>query len=385
MHFSISKNFVFRFDYAPICIIFATYKGNIKNIELKKIFGKFLRYFVPLVIGGGLFYFLYKNVNIEQIKEIMRSDVDYRWIAFALIISVFSHIFRALRWRLQLRALDIRPSTSALVNSIFGTYAVNLIFPRLGEVWRTGYIADRQKTSFTTVLGSMVGDRLSDTLTVLLLAFATFFVSQDAFASFFNTYPQIKQGFYDMLTSPVMWIFVIVCVAAVIMLFSMKTDNGLVLKIRTMVKNLWNGFAVVVKMDGKWWFLFYTILIWGCYFSQLYVATFAFSFTENLGLSATLVVFVLSSISMGIPTNGGLGAWHIAVIFGLSLYGIGMNFNPAGPFDAQASAFAMVVWGAQTLLLIALGIYAFISMAIDRNRIKEGKIKIESSGSGMSL
>ena len=40
--------------------------------------------------------------------------------------------------------------------SIFGTYAVNLVFPRLGEVWRTGYIAQRQKAPFTTVFGSMV-------------------------------------------------------------------------------------------------------------------------------------------------------------------------------------------------------------------------------------
>ena len=140
-------------------------------------------------------------------------------------------------------------------------------------------------------------------------------------------------------------------------------------------------------INGIIFILFYTIFIWGCYFTQLYVATFAFSYTASLGLIPTLVIFVLSSISMGIPTNGGLGAWHIAVIFGLSLYGVGTNFNPAGPFDASASTFAMVVWGAQTLLLIVLGIYAFVSMAIDRSRIKAGITKIESDsdGDGMSL
>ena len=355
--------------------------------KLKKGFGKFLQFFVPVVIGVGLFYFLCKNVDIDQMKEIMRSEINYWWIGAALIISVFSHVFRALRWRLQLRALGVRPSTSALINSIFGTYAVNLIFPRLGEVWRSGYIADREKVSFTKVLGSMVGDRLSDTFTVLFLTFITFFLAQSAFISFLDTYPQAKDGIYNMLTSPLIWALGVIGIAALVALFTVKTSNKFVLKIRTLVSNLWNGFIVVAKMDGKWWFLFYTILIWGFYFTQLYVATFAFSYTASLGLIPTLVIFVLSSISMGIPTNGGLGAWHIAVIFGLSLYGVGTNFNPAGPFDASASTFAMVVWGAQTLLLIVLGIYAFVSMAIDRSRIKAGITKIESDsdGDGMSL
>ena len=86
---------------------------------------------------------------------------------------------------------------------------------------------------------------------------------------------------------------------------------------------------------------------------------------------------------MGIPTNGGLGSWHIAIIFGLSLYGIG-TFNPQN-FDPQASAFAMLVWGIQTILLIALGIYAFTYMAIDRVRIKNGKTIVHTSGTGMKL
>ena len=116
---------------------------------------------------------------------------------------------------------------------------------------------------------------------------------------------------------------------------------------------------------------------------QLYIATFAFSFTDNIGLKATLVLFVLSSIGMGIPTNGGLGSWHIAIIFGLSLYGVG-RFDPTN-FDPQASAFAMLVWGVQTALLIVLGIYAFTYIAIDRRRIRTGKTVVRTNGSGMKL
>lgn len=350
---------------------------------MRKIISTTLKYLIPVAIGVGLFYFLYKNVNIDQMKSVLATDVNYWWFLPVVVVSTFSHIFRACRWRLQLRAIGVDAPLSAIVNSIFGTYAVNLIFPRLGEVWRTGYIADRQRASFTTVLGSMVADRLTDTITVLALTVITFFIAQEAFFRFLDTYPQLQEGLVGLLTSPWTWVCVAVCAGALVWLFKNKTGNPIVAKVRTMVANLWQGFSGVAKMEGKWWFLLYTVLIWGCYFLQLYIATFAFSFTAHIGVVATLVLFVLSSIGMGVPTNGGLGAWHIAIIFGLSLYGIGA-FDPSN-FDPNASAFAMLVWGVQTLLLIVLGIYAFSYMAIDRKRIKQGKVTVKASGTGMQL
>ena len=350
---------------------------------VKKILTNILKYLVPVIIGVGLFYFLYANVDVEEMKRVIKSDVNYWWFLPVIVVSTFSHIFRAMRWRLQLRAIGVDAPLSALINSIFGTYAVNLIFPRLGEVWRTGYIADRQKASFTTVLGSMVADRLTDTVTVLLLTVFTFFLAQDAFMQFLSTYPQIKDGIENMLKSPLLWIAAVVMVGALVALFTMKTQNGLILKVRTMVLNLWNGFAAIGKMEGKWMFLFYTVCIWGCYYLQLYIATFAFDFTSHLGLVPVLVLFVLSSIGMGVPTNGGLGAWHMAIILGLSIYGIG-TFD-VNNLDPNASGFAMLVWGIQTMLLIVLGIYAFVSMEIDRRNIALGKTVVKTKAGKMQL
>lgn len=350
---------------------------------MKKILREGLKYLIPLAIGVGLFYFLYTNVDVDKMMESLRYNVNYLWFIPVIFVSIWSHIFRAFRWRLQLRALNIEAPMSALINSIFGTYAVNLVFPRLGEVWRSGYIANRQKASFTTVFGSMVADRMTDTVTVLALTIFTFFIAQDAFYSFLNTYPQIKDGLWNTLVSPYTWIVLGLGIAILVWLFTTSTDNKLVVKIKTIVVNLWNGFYAVTKMKGKWWFLFYTLMIWGCYFLQLYIAKYAFTFTDDLSVKAMLVLFVLSSIGMGVPTNGGLGSWHVAIIFGLSLYGVG-TFN-ANNFDPQASAFAMLVWGVQTLLLIVLGIYTFVYIAIDKHRIATGKETVITSGDGMKI
>jgi len=350
---------------------------------VKKVVSYLLKYGIPLAIGVGLIYFLYKNIDIDAMMQTLKTDVDYRWFAAIAVVTVLSHILRALRWQLQLHAIDVKAPLGAVVNSIFGTYFVNLVFPRLGEVWRCGYIANRQKASVTQVVGSMVADRLTDTLTVLVLTVVAFVLAQGAFYRFLDTYPQMKENLYAIASNSYVWLGTTAVIVLLIWLLTFKTSNKIINKLQLMVRNLWQGFIGIAHMRGKWWFLLYTVLIWGCYYLQLYLATRAFSFTSHLDVVAVLVLFVLSSIGMGIPTNGGLGSWHVAIIFGLSLYGVGA-FTPPN-FDTQASAFAMMVWGFQTLILIVLGVYAFAMMAVDRRRIASGKTVVDTTNDTVQL
>lgn len=317
-----------------------------------------IKYVLPVVLSVALCYYLYTKIDIEAIKyEFWRCN--FWWIGVTLVVATFSHIFRAMRWRIQLDALGIHAPLAPLVWSIFGTYAVNLLIPRLGELWRTGYIAKRQDAQFTTVFGSMVCDRLADTVTVLLLTVVTFFISRGAFVAFAEQYPQVYEGALNAFHSPLMWFAAAVCVSLLVWLFVSRSQNRWVLKVRSAVKNLWDGFAVVGTMPHKGRWLLLTGAVWGCYFTQLYLAFYAFSFTEHLGIVCALVAFVLSSISMGIPSNGGLGPWHLAIIFALGIYGVGMN---------QGAAFAMIVWGSQNFFIVLLGLYAFVSIILDRRK-----------------
>lgn len=330
---------------------------------IKKILSPLLKYGLPLVITIGLCYLLFTGIDFNEMVSIIRNQCNFAWIGLALFISIFSHIFRAMRWRIQLRALGIDAPLSSLIYSIFGTYAVNLVFPRLGEVWRTGYIAQRQRAPFTTVFGSMVADRLADTVTVLTLTIITFLLASGALMAFLQKYPEVYTGIINLVSSPWVWSAIIAVAAFAWWFFARKTENKFALKIKQAVRELWEGFAVITTMKGKGRWLFYTLLIWGCYFFQLYVAFFAFPFTADIAINdgaiAVLVCFVLSSIAMGIPSNGGIGPWQIAVIFGLGIYGLDR---------VNAGAFANLVLGSQTLLLILLGIYTFIAISFEKRR-----------------
>ena len=342
-----------------------------KQPKRRHIISNLLKYAVPLGLSIGLCWLLFTGIDFDEMIEIVRRDCDFKWIAAALVISLFSYIFRALRWQLQLNALDIRVPLFYLVLSMFGTYAVNLVFPRLGEVWRSGYIAQRQDAPFTAVFGSMVAERLADTITVALITLIAFILASDALLTYFIDNAATLEAIKSIVFSPWLWCIAIAILASLWWLFSHKTNNKLIAKIQRAIKGLWIGFAVIIKMPGKWRWLEWTLCVWGCYFTQLLVAMMAFPSTRdviaNHGLSAALVTFALSSLSMGVPSNGGIGPWQWAVIFALGIYGVE---------NATAGAFANVVLGTQTLMQILLGIFTFIMIALDKRR---NKIKINKT------
>lgn len=302
--------------------------------------------------------------------HIIRTECNFTWIAIALVCAILSHVIRGARWGIQLAALGIRPGLFPLTLSIFGTYAVNLVLPRLGELWRTGWIAQRQKAPFTTVFGSMVADRLADTFTVLIITGLTFIIARHQLLDYLRQNTATYESIMAFATSPWVWIAIAMAVALVVFIFLRFPSNPLLVKIKGFCKGIWEGFAVIARMKGKGKWLLLTVMLWGCYFLQLYLAFFAFPATtevvERYGIVAPLVCFVLSSISMGVPSNGGIGPWQWAIIFGLSMFSQGI---PALT-ESYATTFANLVMGCQTLLLILLGIFTFICIAAMKRKQK---------------
>ncbi len=328
-----------------------------------------LKYVVPLIVSVGLCWLLFHDVDFSAMLAIVRTECSWGWIVLCLALSVISHIFRAMRWGIQLRALGINAPLYVLIYSIFGTYAVNLVFPRLGEIWRCGYIAGRQQTRFAPVFGSMVADRLADTIAVGLIVVLTFILAAPQLTAFLSDSSATYASIARMIASPWLWGAIALC--AVLLWFALARSR-FAARIKEALLELWKGFAVVLRMRGRCLWFFLVFAVWACYFLQLYVAFYAFPFTTEViakyGMTAALVTFVLSSISMGVPSNGGIGPWQWAVMIALGFYGVGRE---------PAAAFANIVLGSNTLLLIILGLITFTGIALDKKHSK--KIQTEKS------
>ena len=316
-----------------------------------------LQYVVPPIVTVGLCVFLYRDINWSEVVDGLRAS-NYLLLSGFLLCNVLAMLARAARWKIQLRAMDLRPTSGQMVRSIFGTYAVNLVFPRLGELWRCTYIARVTGSAFSAIFGSMIADRMVDTLCILLLSLLSFGLAAPAMAEF-AAESNLIERLTALLSSPlvplllfVLFILCILCIYAPWQPFE---------AVRRFVRNMWNGFMALFAMRrgrGLWALL--TLAIWLGYGLGMYLSLLSFPPTAALvahnGPLAALLTFVFGSLAMAIPSNGGIGPWQAAVM--LSLCGIyGMDSTAALTFATINLAFS-------TLLTIALGLYTFLAIQL---------------------
>lgn len=121
------------------------------------------------------------RIQFSRVWEVLDGGMNYGWMLVSLVFGVFSHIFRGWRWKLTLAPLGEHPKTSDCVYAIFVSYAANLVVPRVGEISRCGVLAKYDGTSFSKSLGTVVTERLIDTLCVALITGVTLIMQARVF------------------------------------------------------------------------------------------------------------------------------------------------------------------------------------------------------------
>ena len=303
-------------------------------MDFKSILRTFLKIILPLAFGCLLLWFLYRKMDITEIWRVVKEGVRYDIILVSLLFGLFANIVRGLRWGLLISSLGERFKMSNVIYAVLGNYAVNLVLPRVGEVWRCGMITKYDKISFTKLLGTLLIDRVSDTIMVGLITLMIFIFNISFFTSFFAKNPALLEGFQSMFNSIWIYVAVIIFVAVIWFVFTYMSNFTLVQKAKGMLKNVWTGMKSIWYMEHKMRFVIETLLIWGGYFCYFYITFYAFDFTKDLGIVVGLITFTMSSIGVAVPVQGGIGPWHFMVIATLVCFGVNEN---------DAAAFALVV------------------------------------------
>ena len=80
--------------------------------------------------------------------------------------GILAEAFRGWRWKQTLEPLGERSRTSVRLNAVFLSYAVSLVIPRIGEFARCGVLNRYDNVSFPKALGTVVTERVIDTISV---------------------------------------------------------------------------------------------------------------------------------------------------------------------------------------------------------------------------
>lgn len=322
---------------------------------MKKNIIKTLKALGFLSLGALLLWLIYRDQDFEQMKNVLKNDVDYRWIWFSLILGLISHFLRTLRWNLLIEPLGQRPKLSNTFLAVMSGYLMNLIFPRMGEVARCGLLSRYEKIAFPKLLGTVVAERIIDLLMLLLFTAVTFLTQLPQMIQFVKENPQIKENLLSILTSPALGA-ILIGVILLIALFRKKLPQ---LTLAKKVIDIWQkfveGIQAVRHMKHKGQFIAHSFFIFLLYFLMNYVCFQSFGFSSNLSIFAGLTVFVLGSFGMVAPVQGGIGAWHFMTMEGLALYGISKS---------DGLIYAFVVHTSMNIMLIIVGLIAMSLLPI---------------------
>lgn len=305
---------------------------------------------LPFVLGLGILWWMYRGTNWSDFGHYVLHEMNWWWMLLSLAFGILPQMARAWRWKMALEPLGEHPRRTSCIDAIFMSYAASLVIPRVGEVTRCGTLKTADGVSFTKSLGTVVTERLVDSLLMLLFTGIAFLLQLPMFLRFLKeTNTNIGDLLYRFTGTG--YIVTFIClVAALIAVFVAIRRFSFFKKGRDMLRDMWEGVLSLRKVRNLPLYLFYSVLIWVGYFLHFYIAFFCFDFTAHLSIGAAFLIFCVGTFAVLVPTPNGAGPWHFAVKTMLVLYGVA---------ETQAIMFALTVHTIQTALVVLLGAFGW--------------------------
>ena len=321
---------------------------------MKKQIRKWLTVLVPLLIGIGIIYYQFTTLTSEEIEKIKISfeKANYYYILLSLIIACVGYWSRAYRWKFALNHLGYETKFSNNFFTVCVSYLVNLTVPRSGEISRAALLKKYENVPFDKAFGTIVAERIVDLLIFFLFVFIGF-VSQ--FDKIYQFLLSENVSFQSLIITAIVGVILFF----VFILIWIYAEWQIILKLKKKLSGLVEGITTVYKMKDKWNYIFHSFFIWLSYLMMFYVAVFALPETSEINFDIVIMGFIFGSLAVGF-SNGGLGAYPLAIAMIFSLYGISNDIG---------TAFGWLTWTSQTILTIILGLISYILLPVfNRNK-----------------
>ncbi len=326
-------------------------------------------------LAGFFFWLAFRHVHLHQLWNYAKT-IRFWWLAPFTIVMFLSNFIRAERWGLLIEHEKRDLDHVTLTAGVFNGYFFNLVGPRFGEISRPVYVARRENISPSKLIGTIVLERIIDLISLVILLVITilYLISNLSLLRriFGNKTVDIITGHIPLFS--IVWIVIAVIGAALIgygvfraakfLAARFERVNYWLQKLKEALINFKEGLLAVRKVERWGLFILYTALIWFCYILMAFIPFWMFNMQHvyGLGLLQAVVVTVVSSIGMAIPSPGGLGTYEYFVEKTLLvLFGV-----PA----VTGLAYAVITQAANIFLII---LFTPITFAVDKwRRAKKG-------------
>lgn len=297
------------------------------------------------LVGIGMMVWLYRGFDFSALSVFFSQPRHYLWIGLVLIAGISANVLRAMRWRMLLHSADIRISQRRAIELIFITYLINSVTPRLGELARSLLVKRGNADVSTRALGTVVVEKAADVgFLILVIGLAV--------SLRWTKTVELVSSLSDRLTFALPgYLFYIMVGSGVCLLVGLSFP--LWKYVRHFFLNLWQGMASIARLRSPLSFVVLCTGIWACNFLQLYLLIPCYDLAKSVGVADMIHVFAAASVGVLLPTPGGAGPWHYAVVKTLTkVYGVART---------TAQSLALISHGLKTVLVLLLGCLGYAS------------------------
>ncbi len=310
-------------------------------------------YLLFLGLGISLLYLAFKNQNLSEIWETLR-QADFKWLFIILIISIFNHISRVVRWIVLIEPLGFKPKLGNAFLALMAGYLTSYAIPRLGEVTRVLAVSKTDQIPAKPLFGTVITERIIDISCLFLVLILAIAVEFDTLSNFYlrEIHTELslvlqQKAIALQTTALVLAVVGLSSLVAIFVYWKRLSNRKWFRKVAQFLQQIWLGISSVFRLKKNGWFFAHTLFIWITYYLMTYLWFFSFEETSNLSWQAGLSMMVIGSFGRSLPIQGGgMGAYHYLFQQGIMLYGVSSVYG---------ATLAIMIHGLQTLYYLFVG------------------------------
>lgn len=288
-----------------------------------------LNYLLSLVLAAVFLYLAFYDVNFGEVLEIV-SHASWLWTFIFIVVLMFAHYLRAVRWKIILSSVKSDVSVKNLLGALLVGYGINCVVPRLGEISRAVLVGKWENLSRSSMFGTVILERIID---VIFLAISVLVAMYIYSKSLVESFPWLQTSLY------VTFFFVIVVIVFfylaikykgkfynVVVRFLGKFSEKFAHKVAYIFQMLGDGFGSLKGIKNYLATFSLSAIIMILYALSSYIGFFMVGMQEIKPVSFQMgwILMSISAIGVVIPTPGGTGSYHtlakstLVLLFGFS-------------------------------------------------------------------
>ncbi len=330
---------------------------NPKLVLSKKNTHRIAKQIAGYVFAIACLIWVFYNIHVEKLLQQI-SNIKLGWIVAAIFFDTLSYFSQGLRWHYLLRPIG-KISAFKTTQAIYAGLFTNEIIPfRAGELVRAYLISTWQKTTFFSIIPSMVIERFFDGIWLGIgLGLTAIFIDLPG----------------NLLkAADILGIFILLATGIFIYLILRREKN--METAPDSDKKFWKPLKMMIDFIGQfangikkigisgnfYYSLFSSSLILISQILAFWMVLVAYHIDLSIWQGAVVLLIVHFGTSLpNAPSN--IGSYQFFCVLGLSIFGIGKT---------TAAGFSMVVFIILTIPLWILGFFAIMKTGMSFKEIR---------------